>query len=220
LRKKEGGGNGELLEEGGFAAYLARKLYKTDYLPLDESKKASQAVLGMMRFANYDNPLLLEALGDLLSYTRDIRAAARQLATRAYLAASYKFKGQPQEAVYRSLARGALSMQTTGPNSSDQLGLPELEYQFAAERKNADIWYQNLKAKELDWISKDANVDAEFDKLYRTEPKLLTEGTALRDWMWTQGLWIALISSCFLILVVFAVHHLLRKLSKRNNTSA
>ena len=38
-----------------------------------ELAAAQKGVLGMMHFANYDSPLLLEALGDLLSLGPHIR---------------------------------------------------------------------------------------------------------------------------------------------------
>ena len=49
-----------------------------------ELAAAQKGVLGMMHFANYDSPLLLEALGDLLIAWPTHQDDALQLAARAY----------------------------------------------------------------------------------------------------------------------------------------
>jgi tetratricopeptide (TPR) repeat protein len=54
----------------------------------EEGEKATNGILGMMRFGNYDSPVLLEALSDLLMMRSD-QAQAKQLAARALLQASY-----------------------------------------------------------------------------------------------------------------------------------
>src|SRR4051812_16652965 len=53
-------------------------------------KRRSKVCGGMMRFANYDSPLLLEALASLLCAGHKPDWDARQLAARALLQASYK----------------------------------------------------------------------------------------------------------------------------------
>ena len=163
-----------------FAGFLANRLKIQGRLPVIESQKAVKAVLGMMRFADYDNPLLLEVLGDLLRYTEH-SDDAKQLATRAYLAASYKFKGYPEEKEYRQFAERSLQMQTTARYSNDQLDLSQMEISFAKERADAENWYANLRKHEQKWIEDDLDVDAEFDKLYKMPPSVNGNPLALFD---------------------------------------
>lgn len=83
-----------------------------------DSKKSAQSamegVLGMLRFGNHDSPVLLEALGDLLSNSNGFGGGdpedAKQLAARAYLVASYQCD-EPARSLYRDKAGDALSMQ-------------------------------------------------------------------------------------------------------------
>lgn len=126
----------------------------------------------MMRFANHDNPLLLEALGDLLLVSPDNYAqAARLLAARAFLRASYVVDEPTAKNAYRQRAEVALASQTR-PDSFgyDKLPLPNLETDFQKELADAEQWYAALKQRELEWIRDGKDVEAEFDKLYAEEP--------------------------------------------------
>ncbi len=154
-----------------FPEFLAVKLSgQPGFLSQEASQKAVQAVLGMMRFADYDNPLLLEVLGDLL-IASGMPEDGKQLSARAYLAASYKFKGQPEEKEYRVLAEKALHNQARR-GDDEQMPLAALEEEFRKERAEAEAWYRNLEHKESLWIEKGLNADSEFDKLYHSEPRL------------------------------------------------
>lgn len=163
-----------------FAGFLAERLKIKGRLPLAESQKAVTAVLGMMRFADYDNPLLLEALGDLLRFTEH-KDDAKQLASSAYLAASYNFKGHPEEEKYRQLAKAALRMQTKNSFSNDELGLSQLESDFKAEKLEADRWYSNLRELEHHWIKSGLDADAQFDRLYTSPPSIDSRTLPLVD---------------------------------------
>jgi tetratricopeptide (TPR) repeat protein len=143
----------------------------SERLPVGESQKAVHAVLGMMRFADYDNPLLQEALGDLLIFTNS--EDGKRLATRAYLAASYKFKGRKEEQDFRQFAIYSIRMQTENAFSTKQLELSELEADFRKEIAAAEQWYSRLKHDECSWIRQGLNADAEFDKLYTKEPEVV-----------------------------------------------
>jgi hypothetical protein len=167
------------------------------------------AVLGMMRFANYDNPLLLEALADLLCNTEEENDAKR-LAARACLAASYKFKGKPEEEKYRQLADRALSMQAVNSFSEDQLSLPDLERDFQSERVDAERWYSDLKGKEIGWIRQGLNADDEFDKLYKSEPQVFDKndipiGALLPFDKRSLSSWLVLISSSLFGAIVIGI---------------
>jgi hypothetical protein len=70
---------------------------------------------------------------------------------------------------YRELARLALDMQIDSEVSEDKL-FADVERQFKLELQEADKWYAELKAKELDWIKTSPQPELEFDRLYATEP--------------------------------------------------
>lgn len=157
--------------EPRFSDFIAVKSTgQPGFLSQEASQKAVQAVLGMMRFADYDNPLLLEVLGDLL-IASDLPEDGKQLSARAYLAASYKFKGQPEEKGYRTLAEQALHNQARSGDDR-QLPLTSLEEEFRKERAAAEAWYKELEKRESTWIDQGLNADSEFDKLYHNQPRL------------------------------------------------
>jgi hypothetical protein len=198
------------LKDGGFKFFLRHHGPKEKLTDAEFLQQAVKGVLGMMRFANHDNPLLLEALGDLLcdgSPSTD----AKRLATRAYLKASYEVKEQAAQQGYRQLAEEALRLQTRHPQTHEQLTLAELEADFAEELADADKWYAKLKAKESDWIRNGKDADAEFERLYSEEPKALDKGTdfvvptpdRIRTIAFGVGLWAVL-----LLLVVIGLRRI------------
>lgn len=162
---------------GAFYDFLDRRLaLGNESLSDQELLKATQGVLGMMRFANHDNPLLLEALGDLLSRGSHNNAPndAKMLAARCYLQAAAIAKTETKREAYRRLAEKAIHYQTTATPSesrmSEQLMLKELERDFKKELADADAWYGDLRKREIAWIRGGKNVEEEFDRLYDTEP--------------------------------------------------
>jgi tetratricopeptide (TPR) repeat protein len=80
----------------GFARYLAEHK-----VSLEDGLKG---VLGMMKFGNYDSPVLLEALGDLLLARRQVRSDGKRLAARAYLRAAAGAKTEESRTAYRGKA--------------------------------------------------------------------------------------------------------------------
>jgi len=169
---------GTLRASSGFAEFLRQRLEIEDLSKAD-LQRAVKGILGMMRFANHDNPLLLEALGDILQergnrhWMHEIDA--KRLAARAYLKASCQVKNQAASDAYRKLAEEVLWDQTANQKSHIQLELAELEAEFKAEVADADKWYAKLKKKELGWIRNGKDADAEFDRLYAAEPQALGE---------------------------------------------
>ena len=99
-----------------FCAFVADRLGGSSSFTVEESQKAIKGVSGMMRFANHDNPLLLEALGDLLSLgplNHQPEIDAKRLAARASRA-SFAAKDNERRGL-RHLAKDAVSMQTVHP---------------------------------------------------------------------------------------------------------
>lgn len=191
-----------------FRDFLAQRLEK-HLLTQADIQSAVQGVQGMMRFANHDNPLLLEALGDLLAHSySEPTSDAKQLAARAYLQASYQFSDQATREAYRQLANEVLDMQLANRQTHERLDLIRLEIKFSAERADADKWYADLRERELRWIRAGKNVDAEFDKLYTAEPQALEHPEEVVSSPETNSavlaicyitLWSAIFAACWLV---------------------
>jgi len=156
----------------GFYDYVVQQQKSDTPRNSDNSRSdAVNGVLGMMRFANHDNPLLLQALADL---TTSWDGRGQRLAVRALLQASYVMKDDVAKQEYRKLADSAMGMQVGEYSPSDTVH-PNIEDQFQAELTEARSWYDDLRAKEVAWIRDGKDVEAEFDKLYTAEPAVRTE---------------------------------------------
>jgi hypothetical protein len=123
----------------------------------------------MMKFGNYDSPVLLEALGFLLLYGGE-KEDAKQLAARAFLKASYGVVSGDSKSDYRVMASRALFTQTTPTARDKSVSLEQIEKEFKVELNDAEAWYQDLYQKEIAWIKSGKNPEKEFDKLYKQKP--------------------------------------------------
>ena len=166
------------MEDGGenFYLFLVRKgIVKANrvfnqHAPIAEDlQKAIKGISGMMRFGNYNSPVLLEALGDLLMQDGDYQAS-RQLAARAYLKASYQVKAPPAKEAYRKKALFALTLQYTKKGGGG-FSLEDLEKLFKEELTEAETFYQQIRADEHDWVIARKNLDEAFSEKYYQEPK-------------------------------------------------
>jgi tetratricopeptide (TPR) repeat protein len=162
----------------GFASFLAPA--SKEYCPAinlsnDERQAAIRGILGMMRFGQYDSPVLLEALGNLLSEGIETRFAldAKQLAARAYLKAAYEVTDEDARKRYRELAEGALFFQVSISHPPNQMKLDELEAKFQQEFADARDWSEKLRQDEMAWIRDGKDPEAEFAKLYTEEPQVV-----------------------------------------------
>ena len=183
---------------------------------------ALKGILGMMRFGQYDSPILLEALGFLLvhvDYRDDARAAndedAKQLAARAFLKASYEARDEDSKEAYRGIAKGHLTSQSESPVTHDRLDLGDLEADFQKELADAKAWSDRLRADEIGWIRDGKNPDEEFAKRYAAEPKALDS----QPWYHTPLGWpwpvLALSSVAALVLFVVAGRRGVRRVRRR-----
>ena len=168
----------------GFALYLWRRKHDPQsavgFLNVDnqqnfntEMDRAVKGILGMMRFGRHDSPLLLEAVGDLLSasYGEATERNANWLAARAYLRASQAAKTEVARKAFRTLAQRVLESQ--GSNTDHAAKLKDVEGQLKQEVADADRWYQQVRQDELAWIADGRNVDAAFTQKYYSEPKVV-----------------------------------------------
>ena len=71
---------------------------------------------------------------------------------------------------YRERAELVRTFQARTPNDEQQLPLEELEADFQKELAEANEWYAEVKAKELEWIRDGKNPEIEFNALYAEEP--------------------------------------------------
>ncbi|MEZ4382414.1 MAG: hypothetical protein R3A79_13770 [Nannocystaceae bacterium] len=147
----------------GFEAFLAAELGVTS-LSVAEAQAAVEGVLGMMRFGQHDSPILLEALGDLLSAPQN-RHDAGQLAARAYLLAADAVAEPEAGAHYRAQAEAALA-------GHRGVTLASLRAELAAERAEADAWYAALAARENGWIAGGDDPEAKLAELYAEAPRI------------------------------------------------
>lgn len=165
------------MEDGGDNFYLflvrkgvikANRIFNQEAPITDDLKKAVKGIEGMMRFGNYNSPVLLEALGDLLMQDGDYQAS-RQLAARAYLKASYQVKAPQAKEAYRKKAVFALALQYTKKGGKG-FSVEDLETLFQEELKEAKAYYQQIRADEHDWILDEKNLDEAFTAKYYKTP--------------------------------------------------
>lgn len=148
----------------GFWGFVRRERETAEEDEPAEIARAVQGVLGMMRFGNYDSPVLCEALSDLL--LADWNTDAKRLASWALLQASYKVSDERARESYRAKAQGALLLQTAGAKSHRQLELGEVEAQFMERLERAAVWHGQLVENEQRWIEAGEDVDARFAETY------------------------------------------------------
>jgi tetratricopeptide (TPR) repeat protein len=168
-----------------FEMFVGEKYGNRLEITAEHRDQAIRGILGMMRFADHTNPVLLETLGDLLSDAYR-PSDGKRLAARAYLAASYVVADPAARTAYLNRAKFVLHLQTRHPATQEPLPLEELEVRFRDELKDSEQWYAELKAKELGWISSGANPETEFDKLYDREPRIDDEPTDTITRPWYQ----------------------------------
>jgi tetratricopeptide (TPR) repeat protein len=144
-------------KEEDFESFLRRKL--GDDFKRDESIKA---LLGMMHFAEYRSPILLEPLASLLIEwsTTD----GQRLASRAYLRAAEFAESPAAKAAYLEQAEKALERQVN-------VRLPSIQAGLAKEIAEADAWFAELREAEKSWIADGKDPEAEFLKRYPVEPE-------------------------------------------------
>jgi tetratricopeptide (TPR) repeat protein len=150
----------------GFEVFLAKR-HRVDHLSVADAQAAVKGVLGMMRFGQHDSPILLEALGDLLSAPNN-KHDANKLAARAYLLAADAVRDREAKAHYRAQAEAVLSELGDG-------GIKELRAALADERAEADAWYAELAARENAWVESGDDPEAKLAELYAGEPRITGE---------------------------------------------
>ncbi len=137
----------------GFGDFLRDKLKKKGTAFADSVvPEYTQGILSIMRFSKHDSPILLEVLGDLLSFGETSKRQSA-LGCRAYLRASMIDKEHRSE--YTELAKYV----TLGTDVS----FDEVQKNFSEEVSEAEKWFQDFARREASWIKLGKDVDAEND---------------------------------------------------------
>lgn len=151
----------------GFAAFLLDFLDSKSVPEAqiqEEIQAATKGVLGMMRFGQFESPILLECLGDLMMIeTGD--GDAKMLASRAYLKASYHVDDAEAATAYREKASLAIQM-------IKKLELRELEEDLKSEIAQAQQFFDQIEADEKQWVEGGDDLDRLFAKHYYASPEL------------------------------------------------
>ncbi len=149
----------------GFASFVARQeaggisKASADSLRLTQAQlqAAVRGVIGMMYFADHDNPLLLEALGDLLM-VGDMKQNATQLAGLCYLHASLKAAApDDQKRLHQIFLLSIHTAHNKEENFNDMLSNAIAK----GQKLNAGI-----RVEEMNWIATGKDAGAEFQKKY------------------------------------------------------
>jgi len=159
-----------------------------------ELSLAIKGVSGMMTFANYKSPVLLEALADLLMKTNSVGGAGH-LGSRAYLKASFEIGDEKIKKSYydkasasREYSYGPERMYNydnpSNPNKIDSATymlnpekgnvlyqMKQLEIALKLEVQSAEIWYDSIRTNELKWLKEKKNPDSMFAITYYKDPK-------------------------------------------------
>lgn len=148
-------------ESNNFYIFLLEK-YKTknnstkDFLHEEEIKKAVKGILGMMRFGNYNSPVLLNALGDVLLNESYNEPGAKRLAAMAYMASDLYNIGSVSLKIKEKIEI-FLSMQQRDKNTYEEL-LKEVKKGIEIGKKR----YAEIERKETNWVIENKDLDIEF----------------------------------------------------------
>jgi tetratricopeptide (TPR) repeat protein len=215
---------------GSFSVHLAGEIPGRVFRLNESDRKAAvNGVLGMMRFGNFDSPVLLEALGDLLKHDLGLEPEIdeKQLAARAYPKASYSVPEGKARQSYREKARAVLCMQAKHRNAvddDDEMSLEDVESTFKKELSQADEWFASVRENELSWIQANKNLDEEFTKLYYEEPRVASDTTEefpespeFSRRMLRLKIALGLIAAGMAALLALAVNRIVRRFRRRQS---
>jgi len=145
----------------GYAAFVLSKQTSPagEAMSKELRREAIKGVVGMMRFADFDNPLLQEALGDLLC-TGEVDNVSAHLTSLTYLHASQK-ASSPDEQL-RLTKKYTAARSTFQDGMSPETLIRELNEGLA---KGENLTKQ-VREDEIEWIGEGKNASDEFAKKY------------------------------------------------------
>lgn len=135
---------------------------------------AQKGVLGMMHFANYDSPLLLEALGDLLIAWPTNQDDALQLAARAYYRVAQVSTDKATQNDFKMAAvnilQGQMDYLHYEPTNANldwpDTVIEKLSTELKRELAEAQAYVNLIAAAEQRWIDEKVDVDEAFAAKY------------------------------------------------------
>jgi tetratricopeptide (TPR) repeat protein len=138
---------------GGFQMYYRKN--KSKYAHLIKKKDPIEGFKGMMRFASFRSPILLETFGDLLSPTE-------HLSSLAYLKAAREVNQENVTDLYRLKTLARIETKSQWVNYS----LMGLEDVIDKDIEEAETFYQKIRSDEISWILSGENPELNFEKKY------------------------------------------------------
>lgn len=154
----------------GFGAFLlARKFGDQEPTPdqiKHELDAALTGVLGMMHFANYDSPLLLEALGDVLVSYPELEDDALLLAARAYYRIAQTATADAPRDEFTALTREVLDLNIDYHHLETDEQLKQFTKTLNLELAAGQEFAAQIAADERRWIDSGVDVDQAFAAKY------------------------------------------------------
>lgn len=155
-----------------YAQYLNKKVNegKPDslirHLTNQEIKDAVKGVSGMMKFGNYDSPILLEVLSQLLSHGWE-ENDANILASMALIKSAEDKPTLVKQQYYKRCA-DMLSMQIIPEvsRSGTEAKIIYIDKLQTYEVGKGNSMYQSIRSNEIKWIEAGLNPEVEFEKMY------------------------------------------------------
>jgi tetratricopeptide (TPR) repeat protein len=140
-----------------------------------ELAAAQKGVLGMMHFANYDSPLLLEVLGDLLIAWPTYGDDALQLAARAYYRVAQLSSDEGTKVEFHKAAahmvEGHQDYIRHRKKHADESPWPDTDLQKLSAELDRELaegkaYFDRIAADERRWIAAGVDVDQAFATKY------------------------------------------------------
>ena len=125
----------------------------------------------MMRFGNFDSPILLEVFAHLAMFNEDQQ---KQLAARALVKAALETTDWSAKEKYIEMAGKVIVLQSG-------VELQDVADDLKREVQAGDDYFAEISANEKAWITEGKDVEAEYAKVYFQEPSELTVATAKRQ---------------------------------------
>jgi len=162
-------------------------------------EEALKGVLGMMRFGNFNSPILLEAVGELLQASRSGILAVRAFKRAAELNPDDPARAEAIFFPHRMIVMGVQESRYDGIVAS-----------LAGEMDEAQAYYEQIVADEKKWIEQGIDVDAAYAAKYYQDPSL---SVSWSEWIgspirWFFGgdsfldIWKVFAAACFGIAVI------------------
>jgi hypothetical protein len=148
---------------------MFRQRNASEWMEEDVRGAALRGVLGMMLFADHRNPVLLEALGDILNQG-DPRKNAVHIADQAYVFARDLY----EENAAKQRLNKKIKEAHAGYSSKEAPDLKKLKMAMSAAQVAGEALAKRVREDELTWIAAGQDAGREFEKKYlgASEPKV------------------------------------------------